>query len=153
MLWVTDGSREQVFTDGEAYERLMGRWSRLVAETFLDWLDVPKGGRWLEVGCGNGAFTEELIDRCAPAAVTAIDPSEDQLAYARTRTGAGLADFRVGDAQKLAFDDGSFDVAVMALVISFLPNPDKAIAEMTRVVAWRMGGKLYVGCPGRRSAM
>jgi ubiquinone/menaquinone biosynthesis C-methylase UbiE len=116
----------------------MGRWSRLVGESFLDWLDAPKGLRWLDVGCGNGAFTEELIARCAPAALTAIDPSEDQLAYARTRSGAEVADFRVGDAQKLTFDDGSFDVAVMALVISFLPNPEKAIAEMTRVV--RHGG-------------
>jgi SAM-dependent methyltransferase len=132
------GRADKLFTDGEAYERLMGRWSRLVGESFLDWLDAPKGLRWLDVGCGNGAFTEELIARCAPAAVTAIDPSEDQLAYARTRAGAEVADFRVGDAQKLTFDDGSFDVAVMALVISFLPNPEKAIAEMTRVV--RHGG-------------
>jgi ubiquinone/menaquinone biosynthesis C-methylase UbiE len=129
---------DKLFTDGEAYERLMGRWSRLVGVAFLDWLDIPKGLRWLDVGCGNGAFTEELVARSAPAAVVAIDPSEDQLAYARTRTRAEMADFRVGDAQKLAFDDGSFDVAIMALVISFLPNPDKAIAEMTRVV--RPGG-------------
>jgi SAM-dependent methyltransferase len=128
----------KLFTDGEAYERLMGRWSRLVGESFLDWLDAPKGLRWLDVGCGNGAFTEELIARCTPAAVTAIDPSEDQLAYRRTRAGADVADFQVGDARKLTFSDGSFDVAVMALVISFLPNPEKAIAEMTRVV--RPGG-------------
>jgi ubiquinone/menaquinone biosynthesis C-methylase UbiE len=125
---------DTIFTDGEAYERLMGRWSRLVGEAFLDWLDVPIGLRWLDVGCGNGAFTEELIARRAPAAVMAIDPSEDQLAYARARTTAKTADFRVGDAQKLTFGDGSFDVAIMALVISFLPDPDKAAAEMARVV-------------------
>jgi ubiquinone/menaquinone biosynthesis C-methylase UbiE len=129
---------DELFTDGEAYERLMGRWSRLVGETFLDWLDVPKGLRWLDVGCGNGAFTEELIARCAPAAVMAIDPSDDQLAYARTRPGVKTADFRVGDAQKLPFGDSSFDVAIMALVIAFLPDPDKAAAEMARVV--RPGG-------------
>ncbi len=134
------GRANKLFTDGEAYERLMGRWSRLAGESFLDWLDAPKGLRWLDIGCGNGAFTEELIAHCAPAAVTAIDPSEDQLAYARTRTGAEIADFRVGDAQKLVFDDGSFDVAVMALVTSFLPDPEKAIAEMTRVV--RLGGSV-----------
>ena len=128
----------RLFTDGEAYERLMGRWSRLVGKAFLDWLDVPKGLRWLDVGCGNGAFTEELIARCAPAAVVAIDPSDDQLAYARTRPGAKLAEFRVADAQLLPFDDDSFDVAIMALVLSFLPNPAKAVAEMTRVV--RPGG-------------
>ena len=58
------GSADNLFTDGEAYERMMGRWSRLVGEPFLDWLDVPRGLRWLDVGCGNGAFTEEIIARC-----------------------------------------------------------------------------------------
>ena len=76
---------EKLFTDGKAYERRMGRWSRVVGEAFLDWLAVPKGLRWLDVGCGNGAFTEVLIARCAPAAVSAIDPSEGQLSYARAR--------------------------------------------------------------------
>ncbi len=118
----------------------MGRWSRLAGEGFLDWLDVPNGLRWLDVGCGNGAFTETLIARCAPAAVTAIDPSEGQLAYARTRPGVKTAEFRVGDAQVLPFDDDRFDAAVMALVISFLPDPPKAVAEMTRVV--RPGGRV-----------
>jgi ubiquinone/menaquinone biosynthesis C-methylase UbiE len=129
---------DKLFTDGKAYERLMGRWSRLVAEGFLDWLNAPKNLRWLDVGCGNCAFTEELIARCAPAAVTAIDPSDDQLAYARTRPGVSMTDFRVGDAQNLPFADNSFDVAAMALVISFLPDPGRAVAEMVRVV--RPGG-------------
>jgi SAM-dependent methyltransferase len=129
---------DKLFTDGEAYERLMGRWSRLVAGPFLDWLNAPNNLTWLDVGCGNGAFTEALIARCAPAAVTAIDPSEEQLAYARTRPGVGIADFRVADAQNLPLTDSSFDVAAMALVITFLPNPDKAVAEMRRVV--RPGG-------------
>jgi len=130
----------KLFTDGKAYERLMGRWSRLVAEAFLKWLNAPNNMRWLDVGCGNGAFTEELIVRCAPAAVAAVDPSDDQLAYARTRPAASMADFRVGDAQKLPFADNSFDVAAMALVISFLPDPAKAVAEMARVV--RPGGSV-----------
>lgn len=90
---------DKLFTDGDAYERLMGRWSRLVGETFLNWLDTPKDLRWLDVGCGNGAFTEELVARCAPATVMAIDPSDDQLAYARTRSGAKTADFCVGEMQ------------------------------------------------------
>jgi hypothetical protein len=67
---------ENFFTDGEAYERRMGRWSRIVGEAFLDWLAVPNGLRWIDVGCGNGAFTEVLIARCAPSAVSAVDPSE-----------------------------------------------------------------------------
>ena len=129
---------DQLFTDGAAYERLMGRWSRVVGRAFLDWVDAPKHLRWLDAGCGNGAFTEELIARCAPAMVTAIDPSQEQLAYARNRPGAKAAEFRIGDAQKLPFGDDSFDAAIMALVISFLPQPEKAAAEMARVV--RSGG-------------
>jgi ubiquinone/menaquinone biosynthesis C-methylase UbiE len=129
---------DQLFSDGEVYERLMGRWSRLVGRAFLAWLDVQKKLHWLDVGCGNGAFTDEIIAHCAPTTVVAIDPSGDQLAFARLR--AKVADFRVGDAQALQFSDASFDVAVMALVISFLSDPAKAVAEMARVV--RPGGSV-----------
>ena len=123
---------EKLFTDGQAYERLMGRWSRLVAKTLLGWLGAPARLRWLDVGCGNGAFTEELIARSAPASVTAVDPSEDQLAFARTRPGAKTAQFELGDAQHLPFPEDSFDAAVLALVISLLPDPAKGVAEMAR---------------------
>jgi ubiquinone/menaquinone biosynthesis C-methylase UbiE len=128
------GEGEKFFTDGEAYEKRMGRWSRIVGEAFLDWLDLPKGLRWIDVGCGNGAFTEVLISRCGPSAVSGIDPSEGQLNYARTRSSAKLAEFRVGDAQALPYQDRSFDAAAMALAISFVPDPVKAAAEMARVV-------------------
>lgn len=129
---------ERLFTDGTAYERLMGRWSRRVGADFLAWLAPPGGLHWLDVGCGNGAFTEELMAHCAPAAMTAIDPSGEQLAYARTRPGIGLAQFHLGDAQDLPFAPASFDAAAMALVIAFVPDPQKAVAEMARVV--RPGG-------------
>jgi len=85
--------KTELFTDGEAYERMMGRWSRVVSETFFAWLDLPRGLRWLDVGCGTGAFTGEIIARCDPAKVVAIDPSEEQLAFARTRPGTKSADF------------------------------------------------------------
>jgi len=127
-----------LFSDGKAYERLMGRWSRLAGDVFLDWLGLPRGLRWLDVGCGNGAFTEALIAHGAPAEVTGIDPSDGQLAYARTRPGATPARFRVAGAQELPFADDSFDVAIMALVITFVPDPAQAVAEMARVV--RPGG-------------
>ena len=116
----------------------MGRWSRVVGDAFLEWLDVPPGLRWLDVGCGNGAFTEVLIARCAPDEIIAIDPSDGQLAYARARQGTKMAQFRVGEAQSLPFADNSFDAAAMALVINFLSDPVKAAAEMARVV--RRGG-------------
>jgi ubiquinone/menaquinone biosynthesis C-methylase UbiE len=128
----------QLFSDGEAYERLMGRWSRVAGESFLDWLDIPGNVRWLDVGCGNGAFTEALIARCTPMEVIGVDPSEGQLAFARTRPGAKSAQFQIGDAEALPFGDDRFDVAVMALVLTFLPDPAKAVSEMARVV--RPGG-------------
>jgi len=54
----------QMFSDGKVYERMMGRWSKLVGRIFLDWLAAPKSLHWIEVGCGNGAFTEELVAHC-----------------------------------------------------------------------------------------
>lgn len=129
-----------MFSDGEAYERLMGRWSKLVGQEFIAWLAPSPELRWLDVGCGNGAFTEELIARVAPAAIDAVDPSEGQLAYARKCSGARQAAFRVADAQSLPFEDRRFDAAVMALVIAFVPAPAKAVAEMTRVV--KPGGQV-----------
>ncbi len=137
-------SRGGFFTDAMAYERLMGRWSRLVGEIFLDWIAVPKDLRWIDIGCGTGAFTEELIKHCSPAAVVAIDPSADQLAFARDRPGLEGAEFCVGDAQHLPFVDESFDIAVMALVVHFVPDPAKAIAEMARVVRRGGGAVTYV---------
>jgi SAM-dependent methyltransferase len=116
----------------------MGRWSVPVGEVFLDWLAQPEGLRWLDVGCGNGAFTELIVARCAPADVQGLDPSEAQIAYALERPGARPARFRQGDAQALPFADDAFDAAAMALVINFIPDPAKAIAEMARVV--RSGG-------------
>lgn len=126
------------FDDGAAYERLMGTWSQAVGQVFLDWLSPARGQRWLDVGCGNGAFTEQLIQRCAPIEVQGIDPSEAQLGYARTRPGAAGAVFQQGDAMALPFEAGQFDAAAMALAISFIPDPAKSVREMTRVV--RSGG-------------
>jgi len=123
------------FNDGAAYERYMGKWSRLAGEVFLDWLAPAPGLRWLDVGCGSGAFTEMIVERCAPSAVQGIDPSEAQLEFARTRPIEHVAQFRQGDAMAQPFPDGTFDVAVMALVIFFVPEPAKGVAEMRRVVA------------------
>ena len=117
----------------------MGIWSRLAGEIFLDWLALPPGLRCIDIGCGNGAFTELLIERCAPAEVQGIDPSAGAArlcAHAAQR--AGLAQFQQGDAMALPFAENSFDAAFMALVIFFVPEPAKGVAEMARVV--RPGG-------------
>ena len=122
------------FDDGAAYEQMMGVWSRFAGEIFLDWLAPPSGLRWIDIGCGNGAFTELLVERCGPVEVQGIDPSEGQLAFARTRPASRVAEFRLGDAMALPFPAGRFDAAVMALVIVFVPDPAKGIEEMVRVV-------------------
>ena len=144
------------FEDGAAYERMMGVWSRLAGEVFLDWLAPLPGLRWIDIGCGSGAFSELLVERCAPAEAQGIDPSEAQLAFARSRPAARLAQFRQGDAMALPFPDDHFDVAVMALVIFFVPEPAMGVAEMVRVVrpggtvaayAWDMLGGGFPGEP------
>ena len=128
------GTDQIRFEDGAAYERYMGKWSQLAGETFLDWLAPKSGLRWLDVGCGNGAFTEMLVERCAPVSVQGIDPSERQLAFARTRAASRVAQFRQGDAMAQPFPDDAFDAAVMPLVIFFVPDPARGVAEMARVV-------------------
>jgi ubiquinone/menaquinone biosynthesis C-methylase UbiE len=128
------------FEDGAGYERMMGTWSRIAGEVFLDWLAPAPGLRWVDVGCGNGAFTELLVARCAPAEVQGVDPSEAQLAFARARPAARVARFQAGDAMALPFGEDQFDAAVMALVIFFVPDPAKGVAEMVRVV--RTGGTI-----------
>ena len=127
---------EQVlrFVDGAAYEQNMGIWSRFAGEIFLDWLAPSAGLRWIDIGCGSGAFTELLIARCAPADVQGIDPSDGQLDYARKRPGVSTAKFQQGDAMAIPFGDGRFDAAVMALVLVFVPEPRKGIAEIVRVL-------------------
>jgi SAM-dependent methyltransferase len=137
------------FDDGAAYERYMGKWSRLVGAAFLDWLAPRPGLRWLDVGCGNGAFTELFAERCAPASVHGIDPSQQQLTYARARPVLRAAQLLLGDAMAQPFPDNQFDLAVMPLVIFFVPDPARGVAEMTRIVcpggmvaayAWDMAG-------------
>jgi len=124
------------FDAAEDYERLMGQWSRLVGERFLDWLAPAKGLAWLDVGCGTGAFTELVLNRAAPRSIAGIDPAPTQIEHARRR--APNADVRVADATALPFEDGAFDLATSALVINFIPDRPAAFREMHRVL--RPGG-------------
>jgi ubiquinone/menaquinone biosynthesis C-methylase UbiE len=137
------------FEDGAAYDQLMGHWTRLIGAVFLDWLAPRPGLRWIDIGCGSGAFTELIVERCEPTEVQAIDPSEDQVRFARTRRATPLAEYRQGDAMALPFGEDRFNAAVMALAIYFAPDPAKSVAEMARVVcpggtvgayAWDMFG-------------
>jgi SAM-dependent methyltransferase len=126
------------FDNGADYEQYMGIWSRRVGDEFVDWLKYKSAWKWLDVGCGNGAFTETIVAKCAPASVTGIDPSEGQLKFARSRMNLRNVEFRQADAMALPYPDDAFDVAVMPLVIFFVPDPVKGVSEMHRVV--RSGG-------------
>jgi SAM-dependent methyltransferase len=128
---------KDVWASGDAYEPYVGRWSRLVAREFVDWLAVPTGRSWLDVGCGTGALSQTILDRAAPQSVMGVDPAEGFVAVARRVIGA-RAEFRIGDAQALPVDNRAFDAVVSGLVINFVPDMKKAAAEMLR--AARPGG-------------
>jgi len=136
------------FDDGNAYDRYMGRWSRAIGEKFLVWLDPPQNRRWLEIGCGTGAFTELLLRQVAPETIIGIDPSLPQIEHARRTVRAPQADFRIGSAIDLTFATGEFDVVVSALVIHFIPDRPQAFREMLRVA--RPGG-IVAGYTWRKS--
>lgn len=126
------------FKNGAAYQRYMGQWSQRVGTQFLQWLGLRTGLDWLDVGCGNGAFTALVLQDCVPHSVHGLDPSAAQLAYARAQPELSAAEFFEGHAMALPFGDDTYDAAIMPLVIFFVPDPLKGVQEMARVV--RPGG-------------
>ncbi len=122
------------WSSGSAYESYVGRWSRLVAPVFVDWLGVPSVRRWLDVGCGTGALTDAILARCAPRSVVGVDPSEAFVAHARATIVDARATFAVGTAAMTDLNDGEVDVVVSGLVLNFVPDLGAAVAEARRVV-------------------
>lgn len=122
------------WSSGSNYDNYIGRWSRLIARAFLAWLNVPVGGRWLDVGCGTGVLTRSILELANPQQVIGVDQSAAYVEFARTQTEDSRASFEVGDAQQLRFDADRFDAAVSGLVLNFVSRPDRAVAEMVRVV-------------------
>lgn len=121
------------WSDGDPYERYVGRWSRRVAVEFVRWLALPTGCTWIDVGCGTGALTEALLRGCAPGAVQGIDSSPDFLATAAARLADARVQAHLGDATALPFDDASCDACVSGLVLNFISEPSRMVAEMRRV--------------------
>ena len=120
----------------EAYDRFMGRYSRRLAAPFADLAGVRAGHRVVDVGCGPGALTAELVARLGPDAVAAVDPSPSFVAAARARQRD--VEVRLGAAEALPFDDGTFDAALAQLVVHFMADPVAGLREMARVT--RAGG-------------
>ena len=125
---------------GGAYESFVGRWSRLVAQTFVRWLELEAGARIVDVGCGTGALTTAVLELADPEAVVGVDPSAGFIEHAREQTTDPRATFAVAGAENLPFEDGAFDVAVSGLVLNFVPEPARGVAESARVV--RPGGRV-----------
>jgi SAM-dependent methyltransferase len=135
---------------GSPYERYVGRWSRRIAPPFLSWLNVPAGRRWLDVGCGTGALCATIADRCAPALVAGVEPSEGFLKTAKENLGSRIA-FHVGSATAIPLADASVDVVVSGLMLNFVDDQPAALVEMARVTGeggviaayvWDYSGKM-----------
>ncbi len=123
----------KMFTVSSGYERYMGRWSRLLAPVYIGFAGVKNGERVLDVGAGTGALTSALEAALTSSELLCIDPSEGFINYAKKNAKSGRVSFEVGDAQALRFKDASFDHTMSMLVMNFIPDHDKAIAEMRRV--------------------
>ena len=135
---------------GDPYEQYVGRWSRQVAPLFLNWLRVPAGRRWLDLGCGTGALCAAILDACSPSSVAGVEPSEGFLESARRRL-AGRVTLHRGSATAIPLGNACVDLVVSGLVLNFLPYPPAALAEMARVTGkggiigayvWDYAGKM-----------
>jgi len=130
-----------MFADAEAYERFMGRWSRLVAVQLVEFAGVPQSGRFLDVGSGTGALAFALAETRTQARVRGIDPSKEYVDYANGRNPfPERVGFETGDAQQLRFTDASFDASLSLLVFNFIPDSSKALREVRRVT--KPGGQI-----------
>jgi SAM-dependent methyltransferase len=133
-----DDAEATMFTVAAGYERFMGRWSQLLAPSYIAFAGVKDGARVLDVGTGTGALASMLAATLPSCEVVAVDPSAGFISYAKQNEMSGRALFEVGDAQALQHDDASFDHAMSLLVMNFVPDHRKAIEEMRRVT--RPGG-------------
>ena len=143
----------KMFTASAGYERFMGRWSRLLAPVYIDFAEVKNGDRVLDVGTGTGSVASAVQASMPGSEIVGVDPSESFIAYAQKSAGSTRSHFEVGDAQTLKFDDASFDNTLALLVMNFVADHGKAVAEMRRVTrpqgivsacVWDYGGGMQM---------
>ena len=148
---MTTTHRKDTWAAGDFYEPYVGRWSRKVALELLHWLGLPPGLTWLDVGCGTGALTSTILEQAQPRSVVGIDPSAGFIDHAQGHISDPRVSFQVGDAQALPVETNRFDAAAAALVLNFVPQPARAVAEMARAVkpggtvaayVWDYAGKM-----------
>jgi SAM-dependent methyltransferase len=127
------GRQDPVFSEAQAYERFMGRWSRALALHFVRFAGVRDGDTMLDVGSGTGALTAAIAKKAPLSRIIGIDPAAPYVALAQSQQGSALVRFEVGDAQQMRFDNAMFDRTLSLLVVNFIPDARKALSEMKRV--------------------
>ncbi len=130
------------WTSGSAYDQWMGRWSRLLAEQFLEWLHIQPGARWLDVCCGSGIVTDLIAERCSPMSVVGIDASPGQIEFAREHRKRPTVRFELCNAAAIPFPGSDFDVVICGLGLNYISDPVRALREMQRVA--RANGTIAV---------
>ncbi len=139
------------WNSAELYESYVGRWSRQTAVEFLKWINKEKGLEWIEVGCGTGALTQEILKTQEPKKVTGVDQSNEYVLFMRQNINDPRAEFITGDACKLPIEDNSADVIVSGLVLNFIDDIAGALNEFKRITrssacisayVWDYAGKM-----------
>ncbi len=128
-------------TDADKYQAGMGSWSKNLAPLFIEFMDgIKEGDRVLDVGCGTGSLTFTIANTTKASRIVGIDPSVGYVEYTRAQNSHPHVAFEIGDAQKLPYENGSFDCCVSSLMIQFVADAHTATREMRRVT--KKGGSV-----------
>ena len=124
---------DAMWADAEAYDAYIGRWSRVAARMFVEWLGVAPGSEWLDVGCGTGALTQAILDGADPKRVLGADRSPAFVARAAATITDARAGFEQADADRLPIPAEAFDAVVSGLMLNAVSDRAATLAEFARV--------------------